>query len=77
MCDSLMREHQAQLFNYLKVASLQVGLLINFRRRNLEWIVSISLSLHRYIVLIFFVLLSSFFSVQKSLILLYGHTAAT
>ena len=32
-CDSLIREHQAQLFNYLKVADLPIGLLVNFRRR--------------------------------------------
>ncbi len=36
-CDSLIREHQAQLFNYLKVANLPIGLLVNFRRRKLEW----------------------------------------
>ena len=36
-CDSLIAEHQAQLFNYLKVASLPIGLLVNFRRRKLEW----------------------------------------
>lgn len=36
-CDSLIREHQAQLFNYLKVAGLPIGLLVNFRRRKLEW----------------------------------------
>jgi GxxExxY protein len=36
-CDSLISEHQAQLFNYLKVASLPVGLLVNFCRRKLEW----------------------------------------
>jgi GxxExxY protein len=36
-CDSLIREHQAQLFNYLKVADLPIGLLVNFRRRTLEW----------------------------------------
>jgi GxxExxY protein len=36
-CDSLIREHQAQLFNYLKVSGLPVGLLVNFRRRKLEW----------------------------------------
>ena len=36
-CDSLVREHQAQLFNYLRVARLPVGLLVNFRRRKLEW----------------------------------------
>ena len=36
-CDSLIREHQAQLFNYLKVTDLPIGLLVNFRRRTLEW----------------------------------------
>jgi GxxExxY protein len=36
-CDGLIREHQAQLFNYLKVARLPIGLLVNFRRRKLEW----------------------------------------
>lgn len=36
-CDSLIREHQAQLFNYLKAARLPVGLPVNFRRRKLEW----------------------------------------
>ena len=28
---------EAQLFNYLKVAEKDVGLLINFGRRSLEW----------------------------------------
>ena len=36
-CDSLIREHQAQLFNYLKVSRLPIGSLVNFRRRKLEW----------------------------------------
>jgi GxxExxY protein len=36
-CDSLAREHQAQLFNYLKVSRLPIGLLVNFRHRKLEW----------------------------------------
>jgi GxxExxY protein len=36
-CESLISEHQAQLFNYLKVSKLSVGLLVNFRRRKLEW----------------------------------------
>jgi len=36
-CESLIGEHQAQLFNYLKVASLPIGLLVNFRCRKLEW----------------------------------------
>ena len=35
--DKLINEHQAQLFNYLKVSGLPIGLLINFRRRKLEW----------------------------------------
>ena len=36
-CEHLAREHQAQLFNYLKVAQLPIGLLVNFRRRHLDW----------------------------------------
>lgn len=36
-CDNLIREHQAQLFNYLRVSGLPIGLLVNFRRRKLEW----------------------------------------
>lgn len=36
-CENLIREHQAQLFNYLKVSGLPIGLLINFRRRKLEY----------------------------------------
>jgi len=36
-CESLVREHQAQLFNYLKVSQLPVGLLVNFRHKKLEW----------------------------------------
>ena len=36
-CDNLIREHQAQLFNYLKASGLPVGLLVNFRRWKLEW----------------------------------------
>jgi GxxExxY protein len=36
-CESLIREHQAQLFNYLKASGLSVGLLVNFRRWKLEW----------------------------------------
>ncbi|MBS0636755.1 MAG: GxxExxY protein, partial [Verrucomicrobia bacterium] len=36
-CESLINEHQAQLFNYLKVSGLSVGLLVNFRSRKLEW----------------------------------------
>ena len=36
-CESLAREHQAQLFDYLKVAQLSIGLLVNFRHRKLEW----------------------------------------
>ncbi len=36
-CESLVSEHQAQLFNYLRVSNLHVGLLVNFRRRKLEY----------------------------------------
>ena len=36
-CESLIREHQAQLFNYLKVSNLPIGLLVNFKRRKLEY----------------------------------------
>ena len=36
-CGNLISEHQAQLFNYLKVSGLPVGLLVNFRRRKLDW----------------------------------------
>lgn len=36
-CESLVRDHQAQLFNYLKVSRLPIGLLVNFRRGKLEW----------------------------------------
>lgn len=35
-CDSLIAEHQTQLFNYLTVAGLPIGLLVNFRRRKLD-----------------------------------------
>lgn len=36
-CESLVREHQAQLFNYLNVSQLPIGLLVNFRHKKLEW----------------------------------------
>jgi GxxExxY protein len=36
-CENLVREHQAQLFNYLRVSGLPIGLLVNFRRRRLEY----------------------------------------
>ncbi len=36
-CESLGREQQAQVFNYLKVSRLPIGLLVNFRRGKLEW----------------------------------------
>jgi GxxExxY protein len=36
-CESLGKEQQAQLFNYLKVSQLPIGLLVNFRRGKLEW----------------------------------------
>ncbi len=35
--ESLIREHQAQLFNYLKVSNLPLGLLVNFKRTKLEY----------------------------------------
>ena len=33
----VMVRHQAQVINYLTVAELPIGLLINFRRRKLEY----------------------------------------
>lgn len=36
-CESLVREHQAQVFNYLRVSCLPIGLLVNFRHRKLEY----------------------------------------
>ena len=36
-CECLIREHQAQLFNYLKVSKYPIGLLINFQHRKLEY----------------------------------------
>lgn len=36
-CEHLAPEHQAQVFNYLTVAQLPIGLLVNFKRRQLEW----------------------------------------
>lgn len=36
-CDNLIREHQAQLFNYLRVSQLPVGMLVNFQHRKLEY----------------------------------------
>jgi len=36
-CENLCKEHQAQLFNYLKVSQLPIGLLVNFRRGKLDW----------------------------------------
>ncbi len=36
-CECLVGEHQAQLFNYLTISQLPVGLLINFRHRKLEY----------------------------------------
>lgn len=36
-CESLLGEHQAQLINYLKVSNILVGLLINFRKRTVEY----------------------------------------
>ena len=36
-CESLVSEHQAQVFNYLRVSRLPIGLLVNFRHRKLEY----------------------------------------
>jgi len=36
-CEHLLREHQAQVISYLTVAQLPIGLLVNFRRRKLEY----------------------------------------
>lgn len=36
-CEQLIREHQAQLINYLAVTNLSVGLLVNFGERKLEY----------------------------------------
>lgn len=36
-CTQLLSEHQAQLINYLKVSNIQVGLLVNFGKRKLEY----------------------------------------
>ncbi len=33
----LLREHQAQLINYLAVTDIQVGLLVNFGKKKLEY----------------------------------------
>ena len=35
-CKHLLPEHQAQTINYLAVADLPVGLLVNFGHKNLE-----------------------------------------
>jgi len=36
-CGSLLSEHQAQLINYLTVADISIGLLINFGHSKLEY----------------------------------------
>ncbi len=36
-CKALSGEHLAQTINYLSAANLPVGLVVNFRRRNLEY----------------------------------------
>lgn len=36
-CDCLIPEHQAQLINYLKVADISIGLLVNFGKTALEY----------------------------------------
>lgn len=36
-CENLLPEHQAQLINYLKVTDKQIGLLVNFGKRKIEY----------------------------------------
>ena len=36
-CERLLTEHQAQLINYLAVTNVQVGLLVNFGKKRLEY----------------------------------------
>lgn len=36
-CEYLLAEHQAQLINYLAVTGKEVGLLVNFGKRKLEY----------------------------------------
>lgn len=36
-CEHILAEHQAQLINYLAVTDVQVGLLVNFGKRRLEY----------------------------------------
>lgn len=36
-CEYLLPEHQAQLINYLAVTNIEVGLLINFGKRKVEY----------------------------------------
>jgi GxxExxY protein len=36
-CESLCGEHQAQLINYLKVSNILIGLLINLRKKMVEY----------------------------------------
>jgi GxxExxY protein len=36
-CEHLLAEHQTQLINYLAVTNVQVGLLVNFGKRKLEY----------------------------------------
>ena len=36
-CEHLLAEHQAQLINYLAVTDVQVGLLVNFGKKRLEY----------------------------------------
>ncbi|MBL8810670.1 MAG: GxxExxY protein [Planctomycetaceae bacterium] len=35
--DSITDQERGKMINYLKVTGLQVGLIINFKHRNLEW----------------------------------------
>ena len=36
-CERLIRAHQSQLINYLKVSKIPIGLLVNFENRKLEY----------------------------------------
>ncbi len=36
-CGNLLKEHQAQLINYLKITAIPIGLLVNFGNQKLEY----------------------------------------
>ncbi len=35
--ESIVNEHRGQLLNYLRIAGIKVGLIINFKYPKLEW----------------------------------------